>query len=1327
MSNEQRCDQPISLCWKNLRYEVDEWCMVDGWKPNRKRKVILNRLNGSVRLNSLNALLGPSGAGKTSLINCLTGNVPAKNISSETEIYINKEIIAKSSNSLVSFVPQFVREIILGRFTVLETLYYAFCFKNPAHNHGRAYQHIQSTIQELMLNPKVLQTRFENCSGGEQRRVAIAQELMSIESKPPFLFVDEPTTGLDSESALVVMKCLQRLSKQNGITVIVSIHAPSSDILNMFDQLYIIAKGGVCIYSDHPDRLRPHLNRITGIALNEDESPIQEYLRIASNGIDDEQVRKLTQESFQQHHRGLTSHINKLAENKCPFESIPKGIPHYSKKFRFFDLWIQFKRLLCLAFIADVRILIGVLANITINLILFALITNKDMLMPEGCLPFDIEHYNQTCQNKLENDRLNMTFFMFLTFTTLAFFTISIGMNSLVAVNFMKVLRHEYRNGWYSFASLIYPVHVNDVITSFFIVLITAIFFFLTCGIIYVDQYQINWHRLAILILFYYLIFSYGQSFGYFVLATCIDQLELLLLLCQVIITISTMTNGLVVSIDIMDKPFYLAISDIIGTRYLMEGFIYVFFGIDRCDPQTEYSKILKQFFIDPDNVYWNIMYPIYIIIVIRIISVVVMRWTFRIVNNGKIVSKKKMEILTKMLTPSIEIDFYEKPTSVQMIDSNNNFEVDLPNENEFQQFCNGRYIIGWRHLTLFATETIYEVRPTPESLDDFGDKLILRNLSGQFQFGTLNAIMGSSGSGKTSLLKVFNGKMKTKLTGATQFYLSRFVPIRTCYINQEVSNHLIPGLTSKQSLVYASKLKNCHQTQTIDHEQVASKLLDELDMANTANTMVQNCSGGERKRLALAMELTSVQMPNLICIDEPVSGLDSNSARLVLQCLRRFIARHPHITMVVSIHQPSTEQLDMFDLCYVLAFDGLGIYSGPPARIKSFLNEVSSIDDDKRFPIESLIRYSCTGHSNPIVQRLAEETDNQIHKITPSLLQDTVHIKDGVQFHQIRFSLRSVAILFRRLVHFSFGYQWPIWLAYTIMYIFISASFRDLFDEKIAETDGCISMDDDFLAICSNVTNQKFIEDLRLVNNVNYALFSSVTFFLIMNIQMINLFTSELKFFSTQHLNGWYTCGAYYLSKLLFDAITILPMAIMFVYITDIYSSVSPNNYFVWQVLNLYLSSFSFVAIVNIIIVLLRKSIILLFILIGSSQGFFLLLSDVCNVIEDKNFFVRFLSNFSFYRYQFPSTLLLIYGGDRCRPYEIQSLLYMLNVPTNNEYFYECIVKLVLLAIFYHTIALIVFCIKYNPLINRHERAERIEHYRNECLIKPYKYNSYF
>jgi len=67
-----------------------------------------------------------------------------------------------------------------------------------------------------------------------------------------------------------------------------------------------------------------------------------------------------------------------------------------------------------------------------------------------------------------------------------------------------------------------------------------------------------------------------------------------------------------------------------------------------------------------------------------------------------------------------------------------------------------------------------------------------------------------------------------------------------------------------------------------IDHEAIAVSLLSELDLASTEHTKVERCSGGERKRLALALELTSRQMPNLVCIDEPTSGLDSNSAEIV-------------------------------------------------------------------------------------------------------------------------------------------------------------------------------------------------------------------------------------------------------------------------------------------------------------------------------------------------------------------------------------------------------------------------------------------------------------
>jgi len=183
----------------------------------------------------------------------------------------------------------------------------------------------------------------------------------------------------------------------------------------------------------------------------------------------------------------------------------------------------------------------------------------------------------------------------------------------------------------------------------------------------------------------------------------------------------------------------------------------------------------------------------------------------------------------------------------------------------------NTRLSIAWIDLTFKSQSLLFRK-----------EKIILRQICGDIEFGSLNALMGPSGAGKTTLLNCINGRNKSGLGKETHIYLSAYEEIRTCFIAQYQNEHLLSGMTAKQNLIYASKLKNSDIDFKVDHEKNVMNLLTELMISDIANTYVEKCSGGEQKRLAIALELTSQIKPNLICIDEPTSGLDSNAAEVV-------------------------------------------------------------------------------------------------------------------------------------------------------------------------------------------------------------------------------------------------------------------------------------------------------------------------------------------------------------------------------------------------------------------------------------------------------------
>ncbi|OTF76883.1 hypothetical protein BLA29_011077, partial [Euroglyphus maynei] len=161
-----------SIAWRNLRYEVNSW-----FHTGRK-KVILRRLNGHLNYQSLNGFLGPSGAGKTTLLNCLNGTIRS-GITTDSGIYLNQNETSKTP--VIRMIDQHVHETIIGKMTIRQVLYYAFMFKNKRQQSSRMNGHITKVLNELLLDENILDNKFELCSGGEQRRIAIAQELMSLQ------------------------------------------------------------------------------------------------------------------------------------------------------------------------------------------------------------------------------------------------------------------------------------------------------------------------------------------------------------------------------------------------------------------------------------------------------------------------------------------------------------------------------------------------------------------------------------------------------------------------------------------------------------------------------------------------------------------------------------------------------------------------------------------------------------------------------------------------------------------------------------------------------------------------------------------------------------------------------------------------------------------------------------------------------------------------------------------------------------------------------------------------------------------------------------------
>jgi hypothetical protein len=209
-----------------------------------------------------------------------------------------------------------------------------------------------------------------------------------------------------------------------------------------FDNIYVLAKGGVCVYSGLPQDLKTYLSECD-IICNKFQVPIEVLIKISSNTINDNKVKKLCTK---------TSEIRQILIQKCNDETFPSpdGISFKSKRFVAMDFWNLLLRTIIYTFSSQWKALFAQFIVIEIMGFMGALFFDSDITKPSGCLDFSSGFFASTCTEtveKLKEESLlsqNMKF-NFAYITALTFFELIV--TNLTFLTSVKIFLNEHQNG----------------------------------------------------------------------------------------------------------------------------------------------------------------------------------------------------------------------------------------------------------------------------------------------------------------------------------------------------------------------------------------------------------------------------------------------------------------------------------------------------------------------------------------------------------------------------------------------------------------------------------------------------------------------------------------------------------------------------------------------------------------------------------------------------------------------------------------------------------------------------------------------------------------
>jgi len=263
-----------------------------GLELHNGRKVLAG-VTGHFHSGRLCAIMGPSGAGKTTFMNVLCGKATYGRMSGRIKVN-GREANVSDIKSVMGFVPQ--DDIVHEALTVREQIQFSAKLRGQVGMSEERIERITDDVLNVMQidhiqNSIVGGVEQRGISGGQRKRVNIGLELAA---EPTLLFLDEPTSGLDSTSSLSVCSSLKKMC-QLGMTSIMVIHQPRYCLFTLFDDVLLLGKGGQTVYLGPSSGAKPYFESL-GFEMPENENPADWFMDVISGEVSNSKINNFRPE-----------------------------------------------------------------------------------------------------------------------------------------------------------------------------------------------------------------------------------------------------------------------------------------------------------------------------------------------------------------------------------------------------------------------------------------------------------------------------------------------------------------------------------------------------------------------------------------------------------------------------------------------------------------------------------------------------------------------------------------------------------------------------------------------------------------------------------------------------------------------------------------------------------------------------------------------------------------------------------------------------------------------------------------------------------------------